>query len=102
MQVDEVRLVYRGDACFQDIVADKFTDRGCRGRVDRWSEGFENRSDNAGDDTATASVTHTDGVCAEQEDRLENLRGGEDEMPDGVRGCRLTVRIIWFGDVVWV
>ena len=82
MQVDEVRFVHGGDARLQDIIADKFADCGCGVVVNRWSEDFENGSDNASDDTATASVPHADGMCAEEEDWLKNLRGGKDEMSD--------------------
>lgn len=102
MQIDEIRFVNRGDTCLQDIVADKFADCDRGGCVNRRSEDFENGPDNASDDAAATSVAHADGVCAEKNDWLKNLRGREDETADGVRSCSLTVGISCFGSVVWI
>lgn len=53
---------------------------------------WEDGADDAGDDDAGAGVAHAEGVCAEEDEGLEDCRVGKDEEAHGVVGGRQGTR----------
>ena len=79
MNVDEVGVVEGFNAGFENFGGDELTnfssDRG------RGSEDEDGGSEDACYEAAGAAVMHAEGVGAEEDDRFENDRGFEDEVP---------------------
>ena len=79
MNVDEVGVVERFDARFENLSRDEFANFGGDGGGS--GENEDGGSEDARDEAAGAAVMHAEGVGTEEDDGFEDDGGFEDEVP---------------------